>query len=82
MGKNYQAMKAYSEAEACYIRASGIIPSRLYPWYLLTKLYDEMGLKEKVHETANMVLSKEPKVQSPAIGEMREEVRKLTLKNR
>jgi O-antigen ligase len=81
MGKNCQAIKRYSEAEACYIQASLIVPNRLYPWYLLTKLYDEMGLKDKVHETAAIVLAKEPKVQSPAIKEMREEVEKLRIKN-
>jgi O-antigen ligase len=81
MGKNCQAMKAYPEAETCYFQASRIVPSRLYPWYLLTKLYDEMGLKDKVRETADIVCSKEPKVQSQAVKEMREEVSKLKVKN-
>jgi O-antigen ligase len=81
MGKNCQAMKQYEQAEACYLQSARLVPSRLYPWYLLTKLYDEMGLKEKVRETADIVLTKEPKVQSPAIREMREEARKLKDKN-
>ncbi|GHT88303.1 membrane protein [Bacteroidia bacterium] len=74
MGKNCQAMQKYEQAEACFIRATQIIPNRLYPWYLLCKLYAEMGLPEKVQETAAIVLTKEPKVQSPAVREMREEV--------
>jgi O-antigen ligase len=77
MGKNYQEMKQYEQAEAAFIRATQLVPSRLYPWYLLTKLYDEMGMKNKVYETAAIVLTKEPKVQSPAINEMREEVERL-----
>jgi tetratricopeptide (TPR) repeat protein len=81
MGKNYQALKQYEEAEIVFLKATQLVPSRLYPWYLLTKLYDEMGLKEKVRETADIVLTKEPKVQSPAIREMREEARKLKDKN-
>jgi hypothetical protein len=81
MGKNCQAMKLYPEAEACYLQASRIAPSRLYPWYLLTKLYVETGMDEKAAETAKIVLTKEPKVQSPAIREMREEVEKLRVKN-
>ncbi|MDR0863309.1 MAG: O-antigen ligase family protein [Candidatus Symbiothrix sp.] len=81
MGKNYQAMKKYEQAEACFIRATQMIPNRLYPWYLLCKLYAEMGLSEKVQETAAIVLTKEPKVQSPAVREMREEVEKLRVKN-
>jgi hypothetical protein len=43
-------------------------------------LYHETGLQEKVNETAKIVLTKEPKIQSPAIREMREEVEKLKTK--
>ncbi|MDR3266191.1 MAG: O-antigen ligase family protein [Tannerella sp.] len=77
MGRNYQAMHEYDLAEAAFLKAANLVPTRLYPWYLLTKLYDEMGLKEKVYETAAIVQTKEPKVQSPAVTEMREEVEKL-----
>jgi tetratricopeptide (TPR) repeat protein len=81
MGKNYKAMKQYEEAEAVLIKSVQLVPGRLYPWYLLTKLYLEMGLEEKAAETAKIVLTKEPKVQSPAVREMREEVGKLKTKN-
>ncbi|MDR1224137.1 MAG: O-antigen ligase family protein [Tannerella sp.] len=81
MGKNYQDMKQYGQAEAAFVHAAQLVPSRLYPWYLLTKLYDEMGMKDKVDETAAIVLTKEPKVQSPAVNEMREEVKRLKTKN-
>ncbi|MDR1121494.1 MAG: O-antigen ligase family protein [Dysgonamonadaceae bacterium] len=80
MGKNYQSMKRYEEAETVLLKSTQLVPNRLYPWYLLTKLYDEMGLEDKVRETADIVCSKEPKVQSPAVKEMREEVRKLIYK--
>ncbi|MDR1582342.1 MAG: O-antigen ligase family protein [Prevotellaceae bacterium] len=81
MGKNYQIMKQYEQAETVFIKATQLVPSRLYPWYLLTKLYHAMGLQEKVDETAKIVETKEPKVQSPAVREMREEVRELRVKN-
>jgi tetratricopeptide (TPR) repeat protein len=81
MGKNHQALKEYKQAETCFLKATQLVPSRLYPWYLLTKLYHEMGLQEKVNETAKIVLTKEPKVHSPAIREMREELKKLRTKN-
>jgi tetratricopeptide (TPR) repeat protein len=81
MGKNYQAMKQYEQAEMALVKATQLVPSRLYPWYLLTKLYVEMGWDEKAAETAKIVLTKEPKVQSPAVREMREEVGKLGIKN-
>jgi len=81
MGKNYQALKEYDRAEACLIKATNITPNRLYPFYLLTKLYHEMGLQDKVNEMAGIVETKEPKVHSRAVEEMREEVRKLRIKN-
>jgi O-antigen ligase len=81
MGKNYQAMKQYKQAETVLIKSTRLVPSRLYPWYLLTKLYDEMGSKEKAAKTAEIVLTKEPKVQSQAVREMREEVEELRVKN-
>jgi O-antigen ligase len=81
MGKNYQAMKKYDQSEAAFLKSTHLVPNRLYPWYLLTKLYDEMGLPDKVRETAEIVLTKEPKVQSPAVREMREEVNKLKTKS-
>jgi len=77
MGKNYQSMKAYPLAEACLTKSVQIVPNRLYPWYLLTRLYEEMGLHDKACETAAIVQTREPKVQSTAVREMREEVRKL-----
>jgi O-antigen ligase len=76
IGKNYQAMKDYKHAEESYTKAARIVPNRLYPWYLLTKLYNETGQKEKAQETAKVVLTKETKVRSLAIREMREEVKK------
>lgn len=77
MGKNYQAIKAYKQAEKCFLKSTQIVPNRLYPWYLLCKLHAEAGNREKAREMAEIVLTKEPKVQSPAVREMREEVGKL-----
>jgi tetratricopeptide (TPR) repeat protein len=79
MGKNHQAMKQYAEAEQCLHKAAAIVPNRLYPWYLLTKLYVETGETEKAKRAARLVLEKEPKVQSTAIRGMREEIRKLNI---
>jgi hypothetical protein len=58
-------------------------PNEFLFFYLKLHLLFEiiMGLKDKVRETADIVCSKEPKVQSPAVKEMREEVRKLKAKN-
>jgi tetratricopeptide (TPR) repeat protein len=81
MGKNYQAMKEYDLAEANFRKSTLIVPNRIYPYYLLMKLYMETGDKEKAIENAEIVLTKEPKVQSTAVKEMREEANQLKIKN-
>ncbi|MDR1223068.1 MAG: O-antigen ligase family protein [Tannerella sp.] len=77
MGKNCQALKRYAEAEQCFRKAANIVPGRIYPWYLLANLYVEMGETEKAQETACIVLTKEPKVQSTAVREMREKIKEI-----
>jgi tetratricopeptide (TPR) repeat protein len=77
MGKNSQALKQYVDAEQCFRKATNIVPSRIYPWYLLANLYVEMGETEKARETAQIVLTKEPKVQSTAVREMREKMKEI-----
>ena len=76
-GKNYQALKQYSQAEQAFYKAANTVPNRLYPYYLLGKLYDEMGLKDKVCEMAAYVHTKEAKVHSRAVEEIREEMQQL-----
>ena len=78
IGKNYQEKKEYERAEEYLIRSTHRLPGRIYPYYLLAKLYDEWGKREEMREMAEIVLTKEPKIQSTAIKEMRSEVRKMT----
>jgi hypothetical protein len=52
-------------------------PARFYPLYLLAKLYDESGQKEKAVALAKEVIKKEVKIESTAIKEIREEMRKI-----
>jgi O-antigen ligase len=77
IGKNHQALKNYEAAEQNFLMATNIVPNRMYPYYLLAKLYNETGDRKQFYEAVNQVLQKEPKVHSPAIDEMREEVRKI-----
>ncbi|WZX36150.1 O-antigen ligase family protein [Petrimonas sulfuriphila] len=78
-GRNYQEMGEYSKAEDCYINSIWLLPERIYPYYLLTKLYaDSLNYQpEKMQRSAFAVLEKEPKVHSMAIREMRDEVKKI-----
>ena len=79
IGKNYQKLKKYEKAEEYLLRSTHRLPSRIYPYYLLAKLYAEPGFRqpEKFEEIKRIVLTKKPKVNSTAIREMREELEKL-----
>ena len=80
IGKNCQALGQYKEAEEWFIRSTRRLPNRIYPYYLLTKLYAEhpdVFPKEKLDWAARMVQKKDAKVESTAIREMREEVKKM-----
>lgn len=76
-GQNYQSLQNYTLAEQQFKKAACMVPHRIYPYYLLTKLYIEMGEKQKAIEMASIVSQKEPKVHSPAVDEMRIEIRKI-----
>ncbi|MBR4810367.1 MAG: hypothetical protein IK039_01235 [Bacteroidaceae bacterium] len=43
IGNNYFAQADYNEAEACYKHAFYMVPNRLYPLYLLAKMYHAEG---------------------------------------
>ena len=79
IGKNYQQMGDCLSAEDWFIRSTHRLPGRIYPYYLLAKLYAEPSFRQpdKFEKMKRMVLTKEPKVQSTAIRQMREEVKKM-----
>lgn len=77
--RNKQDMGNYEDAEKILLRAIDILPERIYPYYLLAKLYTvpEFYQEDKFKMAADAVLTKEPKVQSTAIREMRTEIEKI-----
>ena len=80
IGKNCQALGQYMEAEEWFVRSTHRLPNRIYPYYLLAKLYAEVPQifpREKLEWAVRMVLEKEAKVESTAIRQMREEVKVL-----
>ena len=81
IGKNFQEKGEYAQAEKWLLRSTHLLPGRIYPYYLLAKLYASPGYlqPDKFHEMADLVLTKEPKVQSTAVREMRDEIRKLVI---
>ena len=77
IGNNYLALGETEKAEEYYWKAYYTLPNRLYPLYLLTKLYHETGQDEKAKEIAMRLLEKEPKVMSTAVREMKDYARKI-----
>lgn len=77
IGKNFRALEEYEEAESYFLRSINRIPSRIYPYYLLAQLYalPEFYHHERCAEMKQIVLTKRPKIMSPAILEMRENVK-------
>ena len=74
MGKDAEALKHFGQAEACFKQASYMVPHRLYPLYLLAKMYFESGQSKKGRDMARQVIQKEPKVMSDAVKEMKAEL--------
>lgn len=75
--KNYEALGAYDEAERALRQAHAMIPHRLYPLYLLARLYAATGRSEEARTTARRALNLKLKVESVQTREMQEELQKL-----
>ncbi|MDO4757295.1 MAG: O-antigen ligase family protein, partial [Parabacteroides sp.] len=81
--KNWQELKNYPQAESELLQSISILPERIYPYFLLTKLYAEPDFYQpkKLREAAKNVLNKKAKVESSAIREMRKEINQLLIDN-
>lgn len=79
LGRNAQESGEYGKAEKYLLRSTRRLPERVYPHYLLVKLYAEPGYFDRIKliREAECVLNAEPKVNSTAIREMRQEVKKI-----
>lgn len=82
MGNNYLALKEYRKAQKAYETAYHILPNRIYPLYLLTKLYFEEGDDISGLDMGRRVLDFMPKVESSATNDMKKEVRNLINDNK
>lgn len=77
LGDTYKALERYPEAEASYKNAMLMVPHKLYPQYLLAKLYRDTGQKEEALLAAKDILNQEIKVESTATKEIRKEMQDL-----
>lgn len=79
MGNNSLALGRYREAEERYNHAFYMLPNRLYPLYLLAKLYYTEGDTVRFLELADKIDFFVPKVESLNTADMRSEIKELRL---
>ena len=77
MGNNSVALGRYREAEERYKHAFYMVPNRLYPLYLLAKLYHTEGDTVSFLDMADRVETFIPKVKSVNTERLRAEIREL-----
>lgn len=77
MGNNNFEMGRFREAEECYRHAFLMVPNRLYPLFLLTKLYYAEGDYERARSMAIIVMGFKPKIESTTTKKLREEIKDL-----
>lgn len=79
IGKNYQALAMPDSAEYYFRKSIFRCPNRLYPHYLLMKLYADSASFDpsKCLNEANTLLTMPVKIPSPAIDEMQQEAKSM-----
>ena len=79
LGRNAQENGEYKKAEKYLLRSTHRLPERIYPHYLLVKLYAEPEFFDRIKfvSEAEYVLNAKPKVNSTAIREIKQEVNKI-----
>ncbi len=82
IGDSYKKLEGINKTEQVYLSAWHMNPRRFYPKYLLPKLYDENGQKEKAVITAKESLGKQKqvKIESIIVEEIRVELEGTPLK--
>lgn len=77
----YQQLGNYKQAESIYKESINRLPIRIYPYYMLTKLYADSAYydRKKLEDMATIVLTKKPKVYSNVISDMKNEIKKLSI---
>lgn len=58
IGRNYEAMGLYQEAESAYLHAHYMVPQRLYPLTLLMRMHIRLGNNSEALRYGTMILGK------------------------
>jgi tetratricopeptide (TPR) repeat protein len=75
LGNNCQKLGRAEEAKQAYMTAIYMTPSKLYPKYLLAKLYMELSEYEEAEKWAQEILRSEEKIPTTAAKEIKEEMK-------
>ncbi len=83
IGKNYRALGMADSAEYYLKKSANRCPNRLYPHYLLMQLYgDTLSLdRQAQRREAEIIMTMQEKILSPAVEEMRSEAEKVLTQN-
>ncbi len=76
-GNNNQKLVQYQEASTNFMIASNMIPSKIYPKYLLAKLYAESGDSTKAFKLAKEILLFKNKVENSTSDSIKNEMKNL-----
>ena len=74
LGNTYKELRQFDKAKENYLVAINMIPSRLYPKYLLAKLLIESHEYEEAEKWANEILNTKEKTPTTAAKEIKEEM--------
>jgi O-antigen polymerase len=77
LGNSLKELKRYKASEEAYLTAANSTPSKLYPRYLLVKLFEESGQQEKAVKIAKEILNSKEKVKTTAGTEIKNEMKIL-----
>jgi O-antigen ligase len=80
MGEAYSNLGNYQKSERCFLHAIALMPNRMYPRYLLAKLYIKSHQIKKAKLLANEINSMPIKIESSATAEMKTEINELIKK--
>ncbi|HSD09294.1 O-antigen ligase family protein [Flavobacterium sp.] len=77
LGNALQKNKQYNQAEQAYLMVTGITPAKLYPKYLLTKLYIDMQQVDKALKMAKAIMKAKEKKTTTAGTEIKTKIKIL-----
>lgn len=77
LGQSYEHLGNFKKAELNLLHASFIVPAKLFPRYLLAKLYYKNNMITKAEETANTILQYKTKIKTTAADEIKTEMKEL-----